>query len=56
MSVPYKIEQKEQASEDLLVGSKGQMRASDKIPLIARGHVSERARKTLDIVGHMPLM
>lgn len=56
MSVPYKIEQKEQASEELLVGSKGQLRASEKIPLIARGHVSERARKTLDIVrlGQFP--
>ena len=50
MSVPYKIQQKEQASEELLVGSKGQLRASEKIPLIARSHVSERALKTLDIV------
>lgn len=51
MSVPYKINaQKEQASEELLVGAKGQLRASEKIPLIARGHVSERAKKTLDIV------
>ena len=52
MSVPYKIsEKKEQASEELLVGNKGQLRASEKIPLIARGHVSDRAKKTLDIVG-----
>lgn len=52
MSVPYKINaQKEQASEELLVGNKGQLRASEKIPLIARGHVSDRAKKTLDIVG-----
>ena len=52
MSVPYRInEQKEQASEELLVGNKGQQRASEKIPLIARGHVSDRAKKTLDIVG-----
>lgn len=51
MSVPYRInEQKEQASEELLVGNKGQLRASEKIPLIARGHVSDRAKKTLDIV------
>ena len=51
MSVPYKInEQKEEASQELLVGNKGQLRASEKIPLIARGHVSDRAKKTLDIV------
>ena len=52
MSVPYNINaQKEQASEELLVGAKGQLRASEKIPLIARNHVSERAKKTLDIVS-----
>jgi acyl-CoA dehydrogenase len=52
MSVPYNINaQKEQASEELLVGSKGQQRASEKIPMIARGHVSDRAKKTLDIVS-----
>lgn len=52
MSVPYNINaQKEQASEDLLVGSKGQLKASEKIPMIARGHVSDRAKKTLDIVS-----
>ncbi|KAL1582638.1 hypothetical protein WHR41_08765 [Cladosporium halotolerans] len=51
MSVPYRINaEKEKASEDLLVGSQGGLRASDKIPLIARGHVSDRAKKTLDIV------
>lgn len=51
MSVPYNINaQKEQASEELLVGSKGAQRASEKIPMIARGHVSDRAKKTLDIV------
>lgn len=48
MSVPYKIE----AMEDLLVGSgKGTPpKASEKIPIIARPFVSERAKKTLDIV------
>lgn len=52
MSVPYNInQQKEQASQDLLVGAKGALRASEKIPLIARGHVSDRAKKTLDIVS-----
>jgi acyl-CoA dehydrogenase len=52
MSVPYNINaQKEQASEELLVGSKGQQRASEKIPMIARGHVSDRAKKTLDLVS-----
>jgi len=52
MSVPYNIiKQKEEASEHLLVGTTGQLKASQKIPLIARSHVSERAQKTLDIVG-----
>lgn len=46
MSVPYKIE----ASQELLVGSSGQGKASDRIPVIARPFVSERALKTLDIV------
>ncbi|KAI5364938.1 Putative acyl-CoA oxidase/dehydrogenase, central domain, acyl-CoA dehydrogenase/oxidase [Septoria linicola] len=50
MSVPYKIE----ASEELLVagggggGSGG--RASDRIPYMARPFVSDRAKKTLDLV------
>ena len=52
MSVPYNIKaQKEEASEELLVGSKPSLRASERIPLIARGHVSDRAKKTLDIVS-----
>ena len=53
MSVPYNINaKKEEASEELLVaGNKGSLRASEKIPLIARGHVSDRAKKTLDIVS-----
>lgn len=46
MSVPYKIE----ASEKLLVGGGGQARASERIPIIARPFVSDRAKKTLDIV------
>ena len=48
MSVPYKIE----AMEELLLGSgKGApLKASEKIPIIARPFVSERAMKTLDIV------
>ncbi|KAI7557183.1 hypothetical protein KC346_g23306, partial [Hortaea werneckii] len=47
MSVPYKIE----ASEELLLGNQSQQpRASQKIPIIARPFVSERAQKTLDIV------
>lgn len=46
MSVPYKI----QASEDLLVGGKAGGKASEKIPVIARPFVSDRAKKTLDIV------
>lgn len=48
MSVPYKIE----ASQELLVGnSNAQPKASEKIPIIARQYVSDRAKKTLDIVG-----
>jgi len=47
MSVPYKIE----ASQELMFGNKsGQPRASERIPIIARPFVSERAKKTLDIV------
>ncbi|KAK4501471.1 hypothetical protein PRZ48_007280 [Zasmidium cellare] len=46
MSVPYKI----QASEDLLVGGKAGGKASEKIPVIARPFVSDRAKKTLDII------
>lgn len=49
MSVPYKI----QASEDLLVGGKAGGKASEKIPVIARPFVSDRAKKTLDIVSRM---
>jgi acyl-CoA dehydrogenase len=49
MSVPYKIE----AMENLLVGGKVQpLKASEKIPIIARPFVSERAKKTLDIVRY----
>jgi len=48
MSVPYKIE----VSEELLLGSSSgeQPRASARIPIIARPFVSDRAKKTLDIV------
>ncbi|KAK3116313.1 hypothetical protein LTR53_003440 [Teratosphaeriaceae sp. CCFEE 6253] len=48
MSVPYKIE----ASEELLVGGAREMqpRASDRIPIIARPFVSDRAKKTLDVI------
>ncbi|KAF2719870.1 acyl-CoA dehydrogenase NM domain-like protein [Polychaeton citri CBS 116435] len=50
MSVPYRIsEEKSEASEKLLVSASG-IRASEKIPIIARHAVSERARKTLDVV------
>ncbi|KAF4548128.1 Acyl-CoA dehydrogenase-like protein 6 [Elsinoe fawcettii] len=37
-------------SQDLLVSAGGQAKASQKIPLIARPFVSERALKTIDIV------
>ncbi|KAK0834197.1 hypothetical protein LTR03_014529 [Friedmanniomyces endolithicus] len=48
MSVPYKIE----VSEELLLGSSSgeQPRASARIPIIARPFVSDRAKKTLDII------
>ncbi|SMQ53314.1 unnamed protein product [Zymoseptoria tritici ST99CH_3D7] len=46
MSVPYKI----QASEDLLVGGKNAQKASERIPMIARPFVSDRAKATLDLV------
>ena len=46
MSVPYKIE----AMEELLVGSKERAKASERIPIIAQPFVSDRAKKTLDIV------
>ena len=46
MSVPYKIE----AMQELLVGSSGQLKASERIPIMARPFVSDRAKKTLDIV------
>lgn len=41
-------------SEKLMVSSTGQLVASQKIPMIARPFVSERARKTLDIVRLAP--
>ncbi|KAK4543048.1 hypothetical protein LTR36_005825 [Oleoguttula mirabilis] len=47
MSVPYRIE----ASTGLPADGRGtQLRASEKIPIIARPFVSDRAKKTLDIV------
>lgn len=47
MSVPYKLE----ASQELLVGNKtAQLKASERIPRIALPFVSDRAKKTLDIV------
>lgn len=44
MSVPYKIE------SNANVNGANAPRASEKIPIIARPFVSERAKKTLDIV------
>ena len=47
MSVPYRIE----ASTGLPTDTKSpQLKASEKIPIIARPFVSDRAKKTLDIV------
>ena len=46
MSVPYKI----QAMEELLEAKKEQPKASDRIPMIARPFVSDRAKECLDIV------
>ncbi|GAB7347674.1 hypothetical protein MBLNU459_g5242t1 [Dothideomycetes sp. NU459] len=42
--------QKNQFSEKLMVNATGQVPASQKVPMIARPFVSERALKTLDIV------
>lgn len=49
MSVPYKIE----AMEELITGGtddRNKAKASDKIPIIARPFVSDKAKKTLDLV------
>lgn len=43
-------EAKESFSEKLMVNATGQLPASEKIPIIARAFVSDRAKKTLDIV------
>ena len=43
-------QEKSDFSEKLMVNAGGQVPASEKIPQIARPFVSERARKTLDIV------
>lgn len=51
MSVPYKIE----AMQELLVGAGKQGTASERIPAIAKPFVSERAKKTLDLVCDVPL-
>jgi len=40
----------EEFSEKLMVNATGQVPASEKIPQIARPFVSDRAKKTLDIV------
>ena len=55
MSVPYDIRmQKEEISEKLMISADGkpsdQPRASDKIPIIARPFVSDRAKKFLNTV------
>ncbi|KAF2158233.1 acyl-CoA dehydrogenase NM domain-like protein [Myriangium duriaei CBS 260.36] len=50
MSVPYSIKNKEEFSQKLLVNASSSVPASQKIPLIAKPFVSERALKTLDIV------
>jgi len=42
---------KSEFSEKLMVNPTGQAPASEKIPLIARSFVSDRAKKTLDIVS-----
>ncbi|KAK5001696.1 hypothetical protein LTR39_006885, partial [Cryomyces antarcticus] len=51
MSVPYSIkDQKSELSQNLMVSTADSGPASSKIPMIAQHYVSERARKTLDIV------
>ena len=41
---------KNEFNQDLLVNSKRSQTTFDKVPIIARYAVSERARKTLDLV------
>lgn len=51
MSVPYNIrQQKEEASERLMISASGNLAASARIPMIARPFVSDRAKKMLDVV------
>ncbi|GAB7360188.1 hypothetical protein MBLNU230_g7950t1 [Neophaeotheca triangularis] len=50
MSVPYNIrEQKEEASEKLMISASGNLAASARIPMIARPFVSDRAKQMLDV-------
>lgn len=44
-------QQKSEFSEKLMVNATGEIPASEKIPMIARPWVSDRAKKTLDIVS-----
>lgn len=46
-------ESKLKFSENLMVNATGRKPASSKIPIIARPFVSDRAKKTLDIVRHL---
>ena len=53
MSVPYSIKAKEDFSQKLLTSPVGNLPASQRIPLLAKAYVSERALKTLDIVSRL---
>lgn len=44
-------QKKNDFSEKLMVSASGQLKASEKIPLIAKAYVSERAKQTLDLVS-----
>ena len=45
---------KNDASEKLMINANAQAPASERIPIIARPFVSDRAKKTLDIVCPFP--
>lgn len=45
-----KQQKKNDFSEKLMVSASGAPKASERVPLLARAHVSERALKTIDIV------
>ena len=47
---------KQDVMQSMIADSKHQKRASDRIPIIARDAVSDRAKKTLDLVSRKSLV